>query len=142
MKSTFAKQGFMPLLSALLLFVAFLSSTTSASAQKLNTPPDQKLNWKLEGEALTILENEIILWADGQTQGLFGPPGSGGWKNADNHMHYYKAILEGINNGASVYEAVKQGIVKLGDGVTTVGENLPANVLTVLQQDATELLTQ
>ena len=142
MKSTFAKQGFLSLLTALLLFVAFLSSTTSASAQTLNATPDPKLNWVLEGDALVALENEIILWADGQTQGLFGPPGTGGWKNADNHMHYYKAIMEGINNGASVYESVKQGIVKLGDGVVTVGENLPANVLAVLQQDVTDLLTQ
>lgn len=141
MKSTFAKQRFMPLLTALLLFVAFLSSSTSASAQTLNTPPDPKLNWKLEGVALATLENEIILWADGQTQGLFGPAGSGGWKNADNHMHYYKAIMEAINNGASVYEAVQRGIVKLGDGSPVEGENLPAPVLAVLKQDATDLLT-
>ena len=142
MKSTFAKQGFLSLLTALLLFVAFLSSTTSASAQTLNTPPDPKLNWKLEGDALVALENEIILWADAQTQGLFGPPGTGGWINADNHMHCYKAIMEGINNGASTFEAFKRGLSKLSDASPVEGSALSAGVLAVLKADATDLLTQ
>lgn len=139
MKSTFTKKRLLPLLSALLLFVAFLFSTTTASAQVVDV--DQKLNWMLEGQALVALENEINLWANGQQQGAHGTPGSPAWVNADNHIHYYKAIMQAIQSGAKVYVAVGEGVLRLNDGASAANELVPPAVLTALKADATDLLT-
>lgn len=139
MKSTFTKKRFLPLLSALLLFVAFLFNSTTASAQVVDA--DKNQNWMLEGQALVALENEINLWANGQQQGAHGLPGSPAWNNADNHIHYYKAIMQGIEGGQKVYVAVGEGLMRLNDGASAASDMVPPAVLTALKVDATSLLT-
>ena len=143
MKSTFAKQGFMPLLTALLLFVAFLFSTTSASAQAVDG--DKNLNWMLEGQALVVLENEVSLWAAGQALGNYGQPGAPAWINADNHIQYYKLIMDAIEKGSSVYAAVGEMLGQVPNnagGGTSLSTELKLNsVLLSLKKDATDLLT-
>ena len=139
MKSTFSKQGFMPLLTALLLFVAFLFSTTSARAQVLDA--DKSLNWMLEGVALVTLENEVNLWANGQAQGAYGQPGAPAWINADNHIHYYKLIIDGIEKGSSVVVSVGEALLRLNDGASAANDMLPPAVLKLLKVYATDLLT-
>ena len=141
MKSTFAKQGFMPLLTALLLFVAFLFSTTSARAQVVDV--DQSLNWMLEGQALSVLEAEVILWDDGMQQGAYGPQGTPAWNNASNHIRYYKRIMDAIEKGSKVYVAVGESLAQMVSSTANPNgvELMPAVVLNQLKQDATTLLT-
>jgi len=145
MKSTFAKQRFMPLLSAFLLFVAFLFNSTSANAQAVDV--DKSLNWMLEGQALSVLEAEVFLWDDGMQQGAFGVQGSPAWNNASNHIQYYKLIMNAIEKGSSVYLAVAEGLdqVVLSSTASPVGVKTKPNanpaVLAQLKQDATTLLT-
>lgn len=145
MKSTFAKQRFMPLLSAFLLFVAFLFNSTSASAQVVDG--DKSLNWMLEGQALSVLEAEVNLWVDGMQQGAYGTQGSPAWNNATNHIEYYKLIMDAIEKGSSVYVAVAESLDQItlagpagASGFKTKPNANPA-VLNLLKQDATTLLT-
>ncbi|HND89989.1 MAG TPA: hypothetical protein PK971_16770, partial [Saprospiraceae bacterium] len=113
----------------------------TASAQAVDG--DKNHNWLLEGQALLTLENEINLWATQQQQGLHGVPGSPAWNNADNHIHYYKAIMKGIEDGLKVYEAVGEGLPMIAGDVTPQGFAVSPNLnaLAQLKQDAIDLLT-
>jgi hypothetical protein len=145
MKSTFAKQRLMPLLSAFLLFVAFLFNSTGASAQAVDV--DKSLNWMLEGQALSVLEAEVVLWDDGMQQGAYGVQGSPAWNNASNHIQYYKLIMDAIEKGSSVYVSVAESLDQVTlSGTTPAGglktkQNANPAVLAQLKQDATTLLT-
>lgn len=122
------------LFTAVVLFGAWLFSGTRADAQVLGT---QKLNWKTEAEALTVLEAKINLVAttmDSQT------PGTPAYQDSEAHVSYYKAIYSLITGGSSVPESTING---LGYATLSVLDFDPTaeSIRTQLYNEAVVILT-
>lgn len=135
MKKMFAKQGLMSLLASFFLFGLMMFGTNSADAQKLN------YNWKQSDQAQTALGTAVRDLHD-LLPGLTG----NALNNTKAKVYYYKEMIHMIQDGTVVPLAVINGLSifntpgsKVDAPTDVVVDN---NLRTILQNDATTLLTQ
>ncbi|MBK6998216.1 MAG: hypothetical protein IPH31_26295 [Lewinellaceae bacterium] len=131
MKRTFFfSQGRQSLLALFFLLGGMLLTADRLAAQSYN--------WMSESLALNTLEVEI----DQQVLDLTNyTPGSTPYKNIMNHIIYYKHIHNGIEEGSTVQQAVDGSLAKMNDEFNTTSGMLNKTTLSLLYEDAVQLLT-
>ena len=130
MKRTFFQFKLRTLVAMFFLLAGMLFSANRAEAQSFN--------WMTESQALTELSTALDqLSLDIQNF----VPGSTPYKDALNHIAYYKLITESVNAGTPVETAVNESLGHVNDQFDALNKFLAKNALVALYDDAVNLLT-
>ncbi len=124
----------------LVFFGAMLFSSTEAQAQNTDIPinQSQNLTWVSESEAMSLLENQLIV-LENSLAGLV--PGSPAYIDAVNHFVYYKLIYTDIEGGLSTEQSTNTNLFNVPNENGTK-DDAPSQInLNQLYADAVGLLT-
>jgi len=141
MKRTFAKRSFQALAAMFFLVSGLFLTANNAGAQTLNG--QSNLNWVGTADAQTLLGTQVQSLSTLVEQQI---PGSQPYNDISVRIVYYKNVYRFISEGEAVSTSVPRTTVYMGaHGVqgdsNTTGLNLSKSLLTTIENEATDLLS-